>query len=76
MVVGNSKSFVKTQFSQKEDLRFRNYEAFSFTAQFGQPQKIIFSVFWVNFFCNVFSSEFPFNPYSLYSSFCTSVNFV
>ena len=44
----------------KVDIRFRNYEAFSFTAQFGQPQNFLFLVFFGSiFFCNIFLSEFP-----------------
>ena len=59
MIVGNSKSFVRISFSQKENLRFRNYESFSFCAKFEQPQFFfIFSVFWVKFLCKIFSRIF------------------
>ena len=58
MVVGNSKGFVRTWFLQKVNIWFRNYEAFSFTIQFGQPQNFLFLVFFGFLFDNIFSRKF------------------
>ena len=36
-----------------------NYEAFSFTSRFGQPQNFLFLEFFGLIFCNIFSRKFP-----------------